>query len=188
MPICRGHGHSQRYHEENSNVAFGEFKFGPPFMRLCYELGLEEMAAATLTDKSDVENAQSMFGQIMSTDSRICQNLKVLMLAMAGAVKESLSVLTLALGSSSPAFIKKPEFTQEVVDLVRLRSEDSPLMASVEQAVSHLQQAGQVTQRNLDKMLCHTPMGTKRMPMGIMDERRISQRTLRPLQSTLLSE
>ncbi|CDQ75428.1 unnamed protein product [Oncorhynchus mykiss] len=175
-----------RYHEENSNVAFGEFKFGPPFMRLCYELGLEEMSAATRTDKSDVEKAQSMFGQIMSTDSRICQNLKVLMLAMAGAVKESLSVLTLALGSSSPAFIKKPEFAQEVVDLVRLRSEDSPL-ASVEQAVSHLQQAGQVTQRNLDKMLCHTPMGTKRMPMGIMDERRISQRTLRPLQSTLLS-
>lgn len=40
-----------RYHEENSNVAFGEFKFGPLFMRLCYELGLEEMAAATLTDK-----------------------------------------------------------------------------------------------------------------------------------------
>ncbi|KAM9519044.1 pentatricopeptide repeat-containing protein 2, mitochondrial-like isoform 2-T3 [Salvelinus alpinus] len=93
-----------------------------------------------------------------------------------------------ALGSSSPAFIKKPEFAQEVVDLVRLRSEDSPLMARVEQAVSHLQQAGQVNQRNVDEMLCHTPMGKKRMPMGIMDERRISRRTLRPLQSTLLSE
>ncbi|KAM9519042.1 pentatricopeptide repeat-containing protein 2, mitochondrial-like isoform 1-T2 [Salvelinus alpinus] len=92
------------------------------------------------------------------------------------------------LGSSSPAFIKKPEFAQEVVDLVRLRSEDSPLMARVEQAVSHLQQAGQVNQRNVDEMLCHTPMGKKRMPMGIMDERRISRRTLRPLQSTLLSE
>lgn len=32
-------------------MAFGEFKFGPLFMRLCYELGLEEMAAATITDK-----------------------------------------------------------------------------------------------------------------------------------------
>lgn len=40
--------------------------------------------------------------------------LQVLILAMAGTVKESLSVLTLALGSSSPAFIKKPEFAQEV--------------------------------------------------------------------------
>uniref|UniRef100_A0A673ZZJ8 Pentatricopeptide repeat-containing protein 2, mitochondrial n=1 Tax=Salmo trutta TaxID=8032 RepID=A0A673ZZJ8_SALTR len=234
-----------RYHEENSNVAFGEFKFGPLFMRLCYELGLEEMAAATLRDKdlrgffsdstsfniaidmlfmkglyesaldvlrdmknqgvpfnkdtftlatgtcyklntpesyrictalmeegqtkghmiprhaycftvalalrqNDVEKAQSMFGQIMSTDSRICQNLKV--------------------------------------DLVRLRSEDSPLMAGVEEAVSRLQNTGQVTQRSLDEMLCHTPTGKRRMPIGMMEERLISRRTLRPLQSTLLSE
>uniref|UniRef100_A0AAZ3NW96 Pentatricopeptide repeat-containing protein 2, mitochondrial n=1 Tax=Oncorhynchus tshawytscha TaxID=74940 RepID=A0AAZ3NW96_ONCTS len=299
-----------RYHEENRNVAFGEFKFGPLFMRLCYELGLEEMAAATLTDKdlrgffsdstsfniaidmlfmkglyesgldvlrdmknqgvpfnkdtftlatgtcyklntpesyrictalmeegqtkghmiprhaycftvalalrqvghpsslalslslsytnviqyilfsfqNDVEKAQSMFGQIMSTDSRICQNLKVLILAMAGAVKESLFILTLALGSSTTVFIKKPEFAQEVVDLVRLRSEDSPLMAGVEEAVSRLQNAGQVTQRSLDEMLCHTPTGKRRMPIGMMEERLISRRTLRPLQSTLLSE
>ncbi|XP_029624760.1 pentatricopeptide repeat-containing protein 2, mitochondrial isoform X1 [Salmo trutta] len=272
-----------RYHEENSNVAFGEFKFGPLFMRLCYELGLEEMAAATLRDKdlrgffsdstsfniaidmlfmkglyesaldvlrdmknqgvpfnkdtftlatgtcyklntpesyrictalmeegqtkghmiprhaycftvalalrqNDVEKAQSMFGQIMSTDSRICQNLKVLILAMAGAVKESLFVLTQALGSSSTVFVKKPEFAQEVVDLVRLRSEDSPLMAGVEEAVSRLQNTGQVTQRSLDEMLCHTPTGKRRMPIGMMEERLISRRTLRPLQSTLLSE
>lgn len=31
-------------------MAFGEFKFGPLFMRLCYELGLEELATTTLTD------------------------------------------------------------------------------------------------------------------------------------------
>lgn len=29
---------------------YGEFKFGPLFMRLCYELGLEGLAAATITD------------------------------------------------------------------------------------------------------------------------------------------
>lgn len=39
-----------RYHEENCNMAFGEFRFGPLFMRLCYELGLEELAATTLMD------------------------------------------------------------------------------------------------------------------------------------------
>uniref|UniRef100_A0A4W5Q7I4 Pentatricopeptide repeat-containing protein 2, mitochondrial n=1 Tax=Hucho hucho TaxID=62062 RepID=A0A4W5Q7I4_9TELE len=261
-----------RYHEENSNVAFGEFKFGPLFMRLCYELGLEEMAAATLTDKdlrgffsdstsfniaidmlfmkglyesaldvlrhmknqgvpfnkdtftlatgtcyklntpesyricnalveegqtkghmiprhaycftvalalrqNDVEKAQSMFGQIMSTDSRICQNLKVLILAMAGAVKESLFVLTLALGSSSTVFIKKPEFAQEVVR--------KPPYKWMFEAVSRLQHAGQVSQRSLDEMLCHTPMGKRRMPIGMMEERLVSRRTLRPLQSTL---
>ncbi|KAJ8287002.1 hypothetical protein GJAV_G00045890 [Gymnothorax javanicus] len=41
-----------RYHEENFNVAFGEFKFGPLFMRLCYELGLEEVAAEAIKDKT----------------------------------------------------------------------------------------------------------------------------------------
>lgn len=41
-----------RYHAENRNLAYGEFKFGPVFMRLCYELGMEEMAATAITDKS----------------------------------------------------------------------------------------------------------------------------------------
>uniref|UniRef100_A0AAZ3S5V2 Pentatricopeptide repeat-containing protein 2, mitochondrial n=1 Tax=Oncorhynchus tshawytscha TaxID=74940 RepID=A0AAZ3S5V2_ONCTS len=247
-----------RYHEENRNVAFGEFKFGPLFMRLCYELGLEEMAAATLTDKDlrgffsdstsfniaidmlfmkglyesgldvlrDMKNQGVPFNKDTFTlatgtcyklntpeSYRICTALmeegqtkghmiprhaycftvalalrQVLILAMAGAVKESLFILTLALGSSTTVFIKKPEFAQEVVDLVRLRSEDSPLMAGVEEAVSRLQNAGQVTQRSLDEMLCHTPTGKRRMPIGMMEERLISRRTLRPLQSTLLSE
>lgn len=39
-----------RYHAENRNLAHGGFKFGPLFMRLCYEMGLEDMAAATITD------------------------------------------------------------------------------------------------------------------------------------------
>ncbi|CAF97111.1 unnamed protein product [Tetraodon nigroviridis] len=39
-----------RYHSENHNLVYGEFKFGPLFMRLCYELGLEDLAAATITD------------------------------------------------------------------------------------------------------------------------------------------
>ncbi|KAE8285253.1 Pentatricopeptide repeat-containing protein 2, mitochondrial [Larimichthys crocea] len=35
-----------RYHVENRN--FIEFRFGPLFMRLCYELGLEDLAVANL--------------------------------------------------------------------------------------------------------------------------------------------
>uniref|UniRef100_A0A674EX30 Uncharacterized protein n=1 Tax=Salmo trutta TaxID=8032 RepID=A0A674EX30_SALTR len=117
---------------------------------------------------------------------RICQNLKVSS-NIHCLYNNFVTVSTL--GFSSPAFIKKPEFAQEVASKKNSKwIEDSPLTASVEQAVSRLQQAGQVTQRNLDEMLCHTPIGKKRMPMGIMDERRISRRTLRPLQSTLLSE
>ncbi|XP_051875149.1 pentatricopeptide repeat-containing protein 2, mitochondrial [Pristis pectinata] len=41
-----------RYHAENKNMAFGEFKFGPLFVRLCYELGLEETAEAMVKDQN----------------------------------------------------------------------------------------------------------------------------------------
>lgn len=30
---------------------FGDFRFGPLFVRLCYELGMEDLAAATILDK-----------------------------------------------------------------------------------------------------------------------------------------
>ncbi|XP_030598780.1 pentatricopeptide repeat-containing protein 2, mitochondrial [Archocentrus centrarchus] len=271
-----------RYHAENYNLLYGDFKFGPLFMRLCYELGLENMAFATITDKSmkgffhdttsfniaidmlfikgsyenalevlrtmrnqgipfnkdtltlavgtfyklntaetyrictalieeqqargqfiprhaysfavalalrrsDLENAQSLFSQIMSTDSRICQNFKVLMLTMSGALPEAISILSAAMLPKSPSFVKKPEFSQEVVDLLRLRSDGRPHMIKAEQVVTQLERAGQVTQQTLDDMLCHTPTG-KRKPAPIRQERRTSQRTLKPLQSTLLSE
>lgn len=32
-------------------MLYGDFRFGPLFMRLCYELGLEGLAAATITDE-----------------------------------------------------------------------------------------------------------------------------------------
>ncbi|XP_043370221.1 pentatricopeptide repeat-containing protein 2, mitochondrial isoform X2 [Dermochelys coriacea] len=41
-----------RYHTENRNVAFGEFKFGPLFMRLCYELDLEVPAVELIKDQT----------------------------------------------------------------------------------------------------------------------------------------
>lgn len=40
-----------RYHEQNQNVTSGDFRFGPVFMRLCFELGLVDLAAETLTDE-----------------------------------------------------------------------------------------------------------------------------------------
>ncbi|XP_015674026.1 pentatricopeptide repeat-containing protein 2, mitochondrial isoform X2 [Protobothrops mucrosquamatus] len=41
-----------RYHKENSNRAFGEFRFGPIFMRLCYELDLEAVALELIKDQT----------------------------------------------------------------------------------------------------------------------------------------
>ncbi|XP_056146993.1 pentatricopeptide repeat-containing protein 2, mitochondrial [Lampris incognitus] len=270
-----------RYHEENRNLVFGEYRFGPIFMRLCYELGLEELAAATITDKTirgffndstsfniaidmlftkgyyeealgvakemktqgvsfnkdtftlasgacyklntpeslricetlieegetkgyaiprhaycfavtlalrqnNIEKAQSFYSHIVIPDSRVCQNLKISVLAMSGDIFDAISILYAAILPKSPVFVKKLEFSQEVVDLLLLRSLDGPHKARIEQVVSELEQAGQVTKRTLDEMLCRTPTG-KRKPI-IMEQRKTSRRTLRPLQSTLVSE
>lgn len=50
---CLAHGIIliTRYHAENRNVTFGEYKFGPLFMRLCYELDLEESAVELIKDQ-----------------------------------------------------------------------------------------------------------------------------------------
>ncbi|XP_050009787.1 pentatricopeptide repeat-containing protein 2, mitochondrial isoform X1 [Alexandromys fortis] len=40
-----------RYHAENRNFTVGEYKFGPVFMRLCYELDLEDSAMELIKDK-----------------------------------------------------------------------------------------------------------------------------------------
>uniref|UniRef100_UPI0037E8CD86 pentatricopeptide repeat-containing protein 2, mitochondrial n=1 Tax=Semicossyphus pulcher TaxID=241346 RepID=UPI0037E8CD86 len=271
-----------RYHTENRNLVHGDFKFGPLFMRQCYELGMEDLAAATLTDKNmtgffrdatsfniaidmvftkgsyaealeilsnmrnqgvsfnkdtlilasgtcyklntaesyricttlieegqtkgnfiprhaycfavvlaikqkDIEKAQSLYSQILNTDSRICQNLKVVILVMSGALTDAISYLSAARLPKSPFFVKRPEFSQEVMDILRLRSEDTSLMMKVEQIVTELERADQVTQQTLDDMLCHTPSG-KRKPSPITVERRTSRRTMKPLQSTLLLE
>lgn len=73
------------------------------------------------------------------------------------------------------------------VDLLRLQSKQTePNMVTVEQLVIQLKEAGQVIQTTLDDMLCHTPVENRKKL--VMEERRISRRTRRPLQSTLLSE
>ncbi|XP_047665555.1 pentatricopeptide repeat-containing protein 2, mitochondrial isoform X1 [Tachysurus fulvidraco] len=267
-----------RYHEQNGNMVFGEFRFGPLFMRLCYELGLADLAFTTLTDKrlkgffpdctsfnlaidllfskgqfegvleliremkaqgvvfnkdtftlafatcyklntaksyqiclalleegqtkvsfiprhayciavafalkqDDVERAQSIYTQIMNTDSRLCQNLRVLLLAMAGSINDAVSVLTTALLSDSLVFVKKPDFCQEVVDVLKERSENGPWKIQVDHLIIQLQKAGQVNPERLDHLLYRTPTG-KRKLFSFLHEgtsRTSSRRTLRPL-------
>ncbi|KAL2100346.1 hypothetical protein ACEWY4_004740 [Coilia grayii] len=271
-----------RYHEENRNVAFGDFKFGPLFMRLCYELGLEDMAEATVTDKTlkgffsestsfniaidmlfmkeyydgalkviaemrnqgvafnkdtytlacatcyklntpqtykvcltvleegqlkghmiprhaycfaatlavrqgDLEKAQKCYSQILNAESKLCINLNVWILAMVGSIKEAIAILNRSILPDSPAFIKRLEFSEEVLGALVSQSADGIWAVQVERVVSRLQKAGQVTPQSLDDMLCYTPKG-KRRPAAILEDRRTSRRTFRPLRSTLLSE
>ncbi|CAJ1070206.1 pentatricopeptide repeat-containing protein 2%2C mitochondrial [Xyrichtys novacula] len=269
------------YHAENQNTPQGDYNFGPIFMRQCYELGLEDMAASTLTDKNmrgffkdttshnivvdmlfskgsyeealkllgdmksrgiyftkdtltlafgtcyklntpesyrictsvieeqqskssliprqaycfavalainqnDIEKAEQWFSQIINTDSKLCQNLKVLLLIKAGGTKSALAMLSEALLPKIPAFVKKTEFSLELIDMLILQSEGVKLKGQVEQIKTRLVQAGQVTQQTLDDMLCHAPSG-RRKQGSITMERRRGKKNKFP-RSTLLSE
>ncbi|XP_055488148.1 pentatricopeptide repeat-containing protein 2, mitochondrial isoform X2 [Leucoraja erinacea] len=272
-----------RYHAENKNMAFGEFRFGPLFVRLCYELGLEETAEEMVKDQNlngffndstsfnilmdmlfmkesyeralgvlmemknqgikfnkdtyilafaicyklntvesyrictvlleesltrgnfiprhayyfavalaigqhDVENARSIYSQIMHTDSNICHNLHVFLLALSGEQQNLISALEAAIGSTVSKFVKKVSFAHEVMAVVRESMENnSELQGECEDICEMLQKSGQITALSLDEMLCHTPAGRK--PLNpLLDQRKISRRTLQPLRSTLLSE
>ncbi|XP_069792895.1 pentatricopeptide repeat-containing protein 2, mitochondrial [Narcine bancroftii] len=272
-----------RYHAENKNMTFGEFKFGPLFVRLCYELGLDETAEEMVKDQNlmgffndatsfsllmdmlfikesyeralgvllemknqgikfskdtyimafavcyklnttesyricsvlmeeslirggfiprraycfavalairqnDVENAQSIYSQIIHTDSNVCHNLHVLLLALSGEHQNLISVLDATFRNSVSKFVKKVSFSQEVMAVVRETVEkNSELQRQCEDICEMLQKSEQITALSLDDMLCHTPVGKK--PLSpLLDQRKISRRTFRPLQSALLSE
>ncbi|XP_041042983.1 pentatricopeptide repeat-containing protein 2, mitochondrial [Carcharodon carcharias] len=272
-----------RYHAENRNMAFGEFKFGPLFMRLCYELGLEETAEKVVKDQilkgffsdstsfnivmdmlfmkgsyeralgvllemknqgikfskdtytlafavcykmntgeayricsmlleesltrgdfiprhafcfavalaikqNDVVKARSIYSYIMHTDSKICLNLHLLLLALSGAQQNLLSVLEKAIVNNVPEFVKKVDFSQEVLAIVRKTFEnDLGFQRCFEDVCETLKRSGQITALSLDDMLCYTPSGKK--PLNrLLNTRKVSRRTFKPLRSALLSE
>ncbi|XP_054991156.1 pentatricopeptide repeat-containing protein 2, mitochondrial isoform X1 [Sorex araneus] len=72
-----------RYHAENRNLTLGEYKFGPLFMRLCYELDLEESAVELIKD----QHLQGFFSDVTSF------NILMDMLFVKGKYKSALEVL-----------------------------------------------------------------------------------------------
>ncbi|XP_061822470.1 pentatricopeptide repeat-containing protein 2, mitochondrial [Nerophis lumbriciformis] len=144
-------------------------------------------AVALALKQNDIEKARLWFSQVMITENQLCQNLKVLLLAMSGATEYAITLLSAATHSKSPSLISKLEFSREVLDSLHLQTEDGKEKAKAEQVTSRLEQAGLVTRRTLDDMLCET-LTTKRSTSPIMKERRFSRKTRNPLISILLSE
>ncbi|OWK02341.1 PTCD2 [Cervus elaphus hippelaphus] len=72
-----------KYHAENRNITLGEYKFGPLFMRLCYELDLEDSAVELIKD----QHLRGFFSD--STSFNILMD----MLFIKGKYKSALEVL-----------------------------------------------------------------------------------------------
>ncbi|XP_051955337.1 pentatricopeptide repeat-containing protein 2, mitochondrial [Xyrauchen texanus] len=91
-------------------------------------------ATALALKQNDVDRAQTIYSQIMSTDCCLCQNLKVLILVMTGSIKDAISALTTALVSKTPVLVKKTEFSKEVYErkiVLRLTRSSSPWQCSL---------------------------------------------------------
>ncbi|XP_035523696.1 pentatricopeptide repeat-containing protein 2, mitochondrial [Morone saxatilis] len=137
--------------------------------------------------QNDIKKAKSLYSQLRSFDYKLSQNLMVLILAMTGAVEDAVSILSAAVLPNRPTFVKTPKFSEHVLDVLRSCSNDGPHMMEVEQVVANLKQADQVTSQTLDDMLCHTPKG-KSKQVVVVQARKTSRRTLKPLNTILVSE
>ncbi|XP_004910868.1 pentatricopeptide repeat-containing protein 2, mitochondrial isoform X2 [Xenopus tropicalis] len=235
-----------RYHEENKNVMFGEFRFGPVFLRLCYELDLEDIAVELLKDKTlhgffsdctsfnilmdmlftkgqyeravevlvqmrnqrvrfsketyilafaicykleEFVKARKLYSQIMNTDSKLCNNLLLLIKVHTSTVEDVLQFLEAAAQAMGSKFVKKTEFAEELLAATGQKLKSHTELYTRFNIVYHrLKDAGQISGLTLDQMLCYTPPELTRSNLHLIRNRKTSRRTFRSLQSTLLVE
>ncbi|XP_074056734.1 pentatricopeptide repeat-containing protein 2, mitochondrial isoform X2 [Macrotis lagotis] len=272
-----------RYHSENRNVSFGEFKFGPLFIRLCYELDLEQSAVELIKDQhlrgffsdctsfnilmnmlfikgnykgalevllemkkqevkfnkdtyilafaicyklnsansfstcmtlldealikevvltrraygfaialalkqNQVAKARSIYSHIMNPDSKACSNLNILIHAHSDMLEGVLQILEASTEKAYSSFVKKQEFSEEVLTTVKKKLDGQPaLQARFKEIWDKLQLSGQVIPQPVDTILCVIPQSKKPHILSF-NKRKISRRTLQPLNSSLIAE
>ncbi|XP_062369126.1 LOW QUALITY PROTEIN: pentatricopeptide repeat-containing protein 2, mitochondrial [Cinclus cinclus] len=274
---------SHRYHEQNGITALHNFKFGPLFMRLCYELDLERpavelikdqnlhgffsdstsfhilmsmlfkkghfesalevlvemkkqgvpfnketyllaaaicyklgnlesskisarlfeeaqlrgdmvplraycFAVATALKQNDVAQAKFYCSQIMRTENKLYNNLKVLVQLRSGLLKEVINTLEAAVEVDTPPFVKKTEFSEQVLATVREKMEENPdLSVKLGNIYAKLQASGRITMCTLEDMLFQIP-SSKKTTAKLLNQKQLSNQGAIPLWSNLLLE
>ncbi|NWY55017.1 PTCD2 protein, partial [Chionis minor] len=270
-----------RYHEQNGITALHNFKFGPLFMRLCYELNLERpavelikdqnlhgffsestsfhilmtmlfkkghfesalevllemkkkaipfnketyllafaicykldnvesckisaklleeaqlkgdtlplralcFAVATALKQNDVAQAKFYCSQIMKTENRLYNNLKVLVQLRSGSLEEVIKILEAAVEVDTPPLVKKIEFSEQVLATAREKMEENPdLSAKLGDIYTKLQTSGQITMSTLEDMLFQIP-SSKKTPAKLLHQKQLGYQAAKPLRSNLL--
>ncbi|KAF1503313.1 Pentatricopeptide repeat-containing protein 2, mitochondrial, partial [Eudyptula minor] len=270
-----------RYHEQNGISALRNFKFGPLFMRLCYELDLERpavelikdqnlhgffsestsfhilmtmlfkkghfesalevlvemkkqgipfnketyllafaicykldnlesckisaklleeaqlkgdtlplrvfcFAVATALKQNDITQAKFYCSQIMKTENKLYNNLKVLVQLRSGLLEEVIKTLEAAVEVDTPPFVKKIEFSEQVLATVREKMEENPdLSAKLGEVYTKLQASGRITVCTLEDMLFQIP-SSKKTPAKFLHQKQLGCQAAKPLRSNLL--
>ncbi|NWW73071.1 PTCD2 protein, partial [Climacteris rufus] len=270
-----------RYHEQNGITALHNFKFGPLFMRLCYELDLERPAVelikdqklrgffsestsfhilmtmlfkkgrfesalevlvemkkqgvpfnketyllafavcyklgnlesskisaklleeaqlkgdtlplraycfvvATALKQNDVAQAKFYCSQIMKTENKLYNNLKVLVQLRSGLLEEVIKTLEAAVEVDTPPFVKKLEFSEQVLATVREKMEENPdLYVKLGNIYMELQASGRITMCTLEDMLFQIP-SSKKTTAKFLNQKPLGYQAANPLRSNLL--
>ncbi|NXU34623.1 PTCD2 protein, partial [Drymodes brunneopygia] len=270
-----------RYHEQNGITALHNFKFGPLFMRLCYELDLERpavelikdqnlhgffsestsfhilmamlfkkghfesalevlvemkkqgipfnketyllafaicyklgnpesskisarlleeaqlkgdklplraycFAMATALKQNDVAQAKFYCSQIMRTENKLYNNLKVLVQLRSGLLKEVINTLEAAVEVDTPPFVKRAEFSEQVLATVREKIEEDPdLSVKLGNIYTKLQASGRITTCTLEDMLFQIP-SSKKITAKLLNQKQLGYQASKALRSNLL--
>lgn len=145
-------------------------------------------AVALALSQNQLEKAISICSQIMKPESIICTNLNIMIHIQSNMLKTLIEILKAATDGNLSRFVKKHEFSEEVLAKVREKVKDVPtLLARFDELCEKLHLNGQVTTYTLDALLCHTPKDQK-SHMVLLNRRTVSRRTFQPLSQSLWAE
>ncbi|NWZ65483.1 PTCD2 protein, partial [Acrocephalus arundinaceus] len=143
-------------------------------------------AMATALKQNDVAQAKFYCSQIMRTENKLYNNLKVLVQLRSGLLKEVISTLEAAVEVDTPPFVKKTEFSEQVLATVREKMEENPeLSVKLGNIYMKLQASGRITMCTLEDMLFQIP-SSKKITAKILNQKQSGYQGANPLWSNLL--
>ncbi|XP_054666910.1 pentatricopeptide repeat-containing protein 2, mitochondrial isoform X1 [Grus americana] len=145
-------------------------------------------AVATALKQNDVAQAKFYCSQIMKTENKLYNNLKVLVQLRSGLLEEVIKTLEAAMEVDTPPFVKKIEFSEQVLATVREKMEETPdLSAKLGDVYMKLQASGRITMCTLEDMLFQIP-SSKKTPAKLLHQKQLGYQAAKPLRSNLLLE
>ncbi|KAK2538885.1 Ptcd2 [Columba guinea] len=152
-----------------------------PLRALCF-------AIASALKQNDLAQAKFYCSQIMKTENKLYNNLKVLVQLRSGSLEEVIKTLEAAVEVDTPPFVKKIEFSEQVLATVREKMEENPdLSAKLGDICMKLQASGRITMCTLEDMLFQIP-SSKKASAKLLNHKQLGYHTAKPLQSNLLVE
>ncbi|OXB72675.1 UNVERIFIED_CONTAM: hypothetical protein H355_012369 [Colinus virginianus] len=190
-----------RYHEQNGITDLHSFKFGPLFMRLCYELDLETPAVELIKDQGNLESckisAKLLEEAQIKGDSlplrafyfAVASALKqVLVQLRSGLLEEVIKTLEAVMDVDTPPFVKKIVFSEQVLAIAREKMEKYPDFSDkLRDIYTKLQASGRITTCTLEDMLFQIPR-SKKTPAKLLNQKQLGYQAAKLLRSNLLLE